>query len=209
MLDANGILPPDKLLVPDARTDATLEALQSSVVEINLKSNIPESVKNEFQRAKDLIIFSFFKYEFLTLAARSAVFAYEAALKLGYVQALGNKAILKRGSEIIQEFTNPSYREISESMQRMKKSHDKSEKITVNDTYFPKNMDQIEKWLIKDGMSESQLLRREAGMYLRNRMAHTEELFILPFCNALGALRASVHAINNIFEHYPSKTLHS
>ena len=120
-LKSDAILPPLKLFVRDPRTFCSLEALQDSVADIQLSPKVPDPVKHEFQRAKDLFVFSYFKYDFITLSIRSGVFAYETAMKLRYVKSLGKKAVIKCKRKIIREITNPSYFEISDFLYEIKK----------------------------------------------------------------------------------------
>ena len=204
MLDIAYTACPHKILKRDPRSDASIEALLEVVASMNIRSDIPTPIIDEFQRAKDLIIFSFFKYEFLTLAARSALFAYEAALKSRYVQALDKPVVLECDSKIIREFVNASHQDIREHIQEMRKRPMyKHKTMTINGKRFPITMNEIKDWLISDGMPESWLSRYEAAINFRNSMAHTEKTLVLPLSSAIGITCGVMNDINKLFDHYP------
>lgn len=201
ILDPDSIPLSNKFFVRDKRTDLNLDELQKEASSIKLGTNVPESIKNEFNMVRDLIVFSYFKYEFFTLAVRLALFAYETAFKFKYVQSLGTLVVLKSDSKVISTLKNPSYQEISDLIWHIKKDPNiKSKKITVNDMLFPRTMKQIIKQVIGNGLSEESLTRYEAGIHLRNIGAHPESIFLLLPGNALGIVRKIMGDINELFD---------
>lgn len=198
-LKSDTVLSDIDLLVPDVRTSLSLEKLQEIVSDMQFSPHVPKSIQEEFQRAKDLFVFCYFKYEFYTLSVRSALFSHESAMKLRYIQSLGNKAIIKHNSEILQKYTDPSYHDISNSVrQLMRQKGWKLKHITVNDKKFPLTMKNIMNWLIENGIPKWKFQMYHAGNYLRNSMAHTEQQIILSPSSTI--LHNIVYDINEIFE---------
>ena len=197
-LKPDAILPPLDLLVRDPRTSCSLEALQDSLADIQLIPKVPDPVKHEFQRAKDLFVFSYFKYDFITLSIRSGVFAYETAMKLRYVKSLGKKAVIKCNHRIIREITNPSYFEISDFLYEIKKEKN-LKGVLVNDQKFPFNMKWIMCWLIKNGSPEWKFQSYDAVIKIRNNLAHPErKMILLP--SSVSMLKNMAYDINEMFE---------
>lgn len=193
------VLSPTKLLKPDARTNISLETLQKAISDIQLIPNVPESIKLEFQRAKDLFVFSYFKYEFATLAERSAFFALETAMKQKYVQSLKGKAIITYDSQIVHEITNPTYSQIADFLHDVsRKKGLKFDKIQVNNERFPSTMTTIIEWLGRNGMPKWKLDLYDAGRKLRNSLAHPEEISI--FLPSSTTLRNIAYDINEMFD---------
>jgi len=199
-LESNTILPSKNLLVPEPRTVLSLEKLQEIVSDMQFSPHVPKSVQEEFQRAKDLFVFSYFRYEFITLSVRSALFAYETAMKLRYVKSLENKAVIKYNSEIVYELTNPSYHKISEFIHgKIKEKKWKLKYVTVNDNQFPLTMKRIMYWLVDNGIPKWKFRMYHAVNYLRNSLAHTEQQIILDVSSST-TLRNIVYDINEMFE---------
>ena len=197
-LKSDTILPPLKLLVRDPRTFCSLEALQDSLADIQLSPKVPDPVKHEFQIAKDLFVFSYFKYDFITLSIRSGAFAYETAMKLRYVKSLGRKAVIKRDHEIIREIINPSYPEISDFLYKIKKEKN-LKGVLVNDQKFPFSVKLIMCWLIKNGSPEWKFQSYDAVREIRNKLAHPEQKMIFPVSSG-SILKNMAYDINEMFE---------
>ena len=196
----DAVVPAPDLLVPDSRARLSLEKLQEVVAGIQLSPKVPEPVRAEFQRAKDLLTFSYFKYDFMTLAVRSAVFSHEVAMKSRYVQSLGGKAVLKHGSETVSELTNPSYFEISDHIFKMRKTKKyRQGRILVNGKKFPR-AETLMAWLIKNGIPKWKSGRHDAVRKIRNSMAHPERSIILPESSSVNILRNVAYDINEMFE---------
>ena len=197
-LKPDAILSPLNLLVRDPRTFCSLEVLQDSLADIQLSPKVPNPVKREFQRAKDLFVFSYFKYDFITLSIRSGVFAYETAMKLRYVKSLGKKAVIKCNHKIIREITNPSYFEISDFLYEIKKEKNRKY-VLVNDQKFPFDMKLIMRWLIKNGSPEWKFQSYDAIIKIRNKFAHPEQEMIFT-ASSVSMLKNMAYDINEMFE---------
>lgn len=193
------ILSPNELLKPDSRTNTSLENLQSTVADIQLIPQVPEPVKVEFQYAKDLYVFSYFKYGFATLADRSALFAFETAVKMKYIQSLNRKATVTYKSELIHELSNPTHYSLSEFIFAIKNQQKcKLKDILVNGERFPLTMKELMNWIISKGFPKWKFRLYDASRKLRNSFAHPENVIILPPSN--GILRRVANDINEMFQ---------
>lgn len=180
-LQNDPILSPLDLLKPDPRINISLEKLQLAISNIQLIPEVPESVRIEFQRAKDLFVFSYFKYEFSTLSERSALFAHETAMKQRYIQSLNGKASISYKSKIVHEITSPTYSQISDFLHHMRKTKGwQLRDVQVNDEKFPFNMPEVINWLVRNVSPKWKLDLYDAGRELRNSHAHSENVIIHP-----------------------------
>lgn len=59
----------------------TVEDLAKDMAMVFLIPSVPEEVRKTFQRAKDLFVYGYFRYDFLTVAALFAYMALETALR--------------------------------------------------------------------------------------------------------------------------------
>lgn len=197
-LTSDPILSPNELLKPDSRTNITLEHLQSAIADIQLIPDIPEPVKVEFQHAKDLFVFSFFKYEFATLSDRSAHFAFETAMKMRYVKSLNGKAIISYKSKVIHELTNPTYSGISEHLYTMRNKLSRNfNDLQVNNKNFPFTVKELMNWLIENGSPKWKFRLYDASRQLRNSFAHPEDVIILS--PSINTLQRIAYDINEMF----------
>ena len=189
------------LLAPDPRTRLSLEKLQEAVASMQLSPKVPEPVRVEFQRAKDLFVFSYFKYDFITLSVRSAVFSHEVAMKSRYVQSLGGRAVLKCGSDTVGELTDPSYSGISDHIFEVTKAKKyRQGHILVNGERFPRTVDSVMAWLIKNGIPEWKFGMYNAVRKIRNSMAYPERAIIFHESSSVNILRNVAYDINEMFE---------
>ena len=199
-LKPDSVLSPLDLLMPDTRTILSLEKLQDTIADIQFSPKVPDSIKIEFQRAKDLFVFSYFKYDFITLSVRSALFAYEIAMKSRYIQSLNGKAVIKYDSEVMHEFTNPSFSTISDFLYQMqRKKNWKLKHVLVNEKKFPSTMKEVMNWLIENGIPKWKFRMYEAARKIRNDLAHPEQSTILSESSA-SLLHRIAYDINEIFE---------
>lgn len=92
----------------------TIENIQKSVTELQLIPNVPEDVKRTFERAKNLFIYGYFKYEFFTIAKHYAAMALEAAIKTCYIRTFGVPAVLtdSKNEKLKHEIANPVFYDI-------------------------------------------------------------------------------------------------
>lgn len=75
-------------------TPITIEDLQADVASTKLIPPVPENVKRVFERAKELYIFGYFRYDFFTISRHYAYLALESAIKNRYYQSFGREVIL-------------------------------------------------------------------------------------------------------------------
>ena len=198
-LEVDTVVSVSNLLVPNFKFGMSVEALQKSVADIQLSPKVPDPVKVEFQQAKDLIIFSYFRYSFFTMSIRSALFAHESAMKLRYIQSLDRKAVLKCKSETVGELVDPSYFGIREHITQVIKTRKcKRKDVLVNDTAFPHTMEDIALWLTENGIPKEKLEQYEAARHIRNSLAHPERQIVLT--PSAGILRNVAYDINEMFE---------
>lgn len=196
-LKSDPILSVEEILQGDSRS-ISLEYLQRVISDIQLIPQVPDPIKDEFQRAKDLFIFSYFRYEFSTISLRSALFAYETAMKMRYVKSLGEKIRISYQDQIVHEFTNVSYSDITQFLNQMKKQKKWDIKnVKVNEQPFPMGTKNIMKWLVANGIPKWKLKMYDAGMHLRNALAHPEKPFLIPPSD--GMLRGIAYDINEMF----------
>ncbi|MGH2611950.1 MAG: hypothetical protein ACRDFB_02745 [Rhabdochlamydiaceae bacterium] len=191
------ILIPNEFLKPDSRSGhLTLECLQSMVSGIQLIPEVPNPIKVEFQRAKDLFIFSYFRYEFATLSDRSALFAFEVAMRQRYLQSLKGKAVITCDDQIVREMMEPSYSQLAKFINQTKKSK-KSNNVMVNGEKFPMNTTELINWLGKNGIPKWKLRSYDMVRKLRNSLAHPEHASI--FLPSNGMLLRIAYDINELF----------
>lgn len=196
------ILEASEFLKPDSRTDhLSLEWLQSRMSDIHLIPNVPEAVRLQFQRSKDLFIFGYFRYEFFTISSHYAVLAHETAMKQRYVQSLGEKATIAYNSER-HEITQPTYFQISELIHNLKKSKRIRSACTVlvNGEEFPSTVNQVIEWLVSKGISKKWKARMDDLVRkVRNSLSHPEHVQIFMPNWAEGILRQIAYDINELF----------
>jgi len=201
-LENTPILESSEFLQPDSRTShLSLEWLQSRMSVIQLIPNVPESVRLQFQRAKDLFIFGYFRYEFFTISSHYAVLAHETAMKQRYVQSLGEKATITYNSEKY-EITQPTYFQISEFIYNLKKSKriQSARSILVNGEKFPSTVNQVINWLVSKGIIKKWKARMDDLVRkVRNSLSHPEHVQIFMPNMAEGMIRQIVYDINELF----------
>ena len=198
-LKNDSILSSNDLLKPDLRSaHLTLEYLQSIISRIQLIPEVPEPVRAEFQRAKDLFIFSYFRYEFFTLSIRSALFALEVAMRYRYLQSLKGKAVITCDGQTVHELTDPTYSQISDFLHQIKKRKDLNFKhMKVNGEKFPFSVTELIHWLGENGIPKWKLRFYDIGRKMRNSLAHPEHASIHLPSNVM--LLRIAYDINELF----------
>src|SRR5258708_1996487 len=87
--------PRDEVLEPDVRcsnmgnfehstgsiTEFTLDTIYQEIEPIRLNASVPESVRNHFETARNLVVYSWFVYSFNVVAAMHAFASLEMAVK--------------------------------------------------------------------------------------------------------------------------------
>ncbi len=192
------ILSTKEILSPDPRSTIPLDRLQRVIADIQLISQVPEPVRNEFQRAKDLFVFSYFKYEFFSISISSVLFAYETAMKMRYMQSLNKKVIITYKADIVHQLTDPTYSDLSKHLYNMRNKLNRDFKdLRVNGEKFPFTMKEVMKWLVENVAPKWKLKMYDAVIKLRNSVAHPEKPFILPPSD--GVLRNFAYDINEMY----------
>jgi hypothetical protein len=206
-LKSDPILPLSEIIKRDPIMDGfiglrTIDEVQGAISDIQLIPTVPEQVKRVFDRAKDLFIFGYFRYNFFTISNHYAYLALESAIKHRYVRSLGDKAILTDGrrKDLRFEMTSPSYQRIWDFCKTNKIQGWKVRRLNVNGEPFPWSSSLLLDWLV-----EKHILRRwnrelfRAGILLRNSLSHLEKMSILMPNSRV--LRRVADDINNLFSH--------
>ena len=152
----------------------SLNKIQNIIGEIKLIPLVPKEVKTVFNRAKQLFIFGFFRYEFFTISQHYAYLALESAIKARYMKSLGTKAILsiKKDQEFSKELTVTTYGAILGFCLREKLDF---HKLLINGKPFPYSSKKLLDWF-----EENHLIRKwergsyDAGLMLRHHHLHQE-----------------------------------
>ena len=200
-LTQDPILKSEDFLKPDQRSEhLSLEWLQARVSNIKIIPDVPDPIRQEFQRAKDLFIFGYFKYEFFTISSHYALLAHETAMKQKYVQSLGGKAVITYGNEI-HEILEPTYFQLSNFIYEMKKNkHWKLEEVKVNNEKFPRNVNQVINWLVVNKKIKKWKGKMDDIIKnVRNSLSHPEHVQIFFPSMAEGILQKIAYDINELF----------
>src|SRR3989338_5461997 len=152
----------------------SLNKIQNIIGEIKLIPLVPKEVKTVFNRAKQLFIFGFFRYEFFTISQHYAYLALESAIKARYMKSLGTKAILsiKKDQEFSKELTVTTYGAILGFCLREKLDF---HKLLINGRSFPYSSKKLLDWF-----EENHLIRKwerssyDAELMLRHHHLHQE-----------------------------------
>ncbi len=152
----------------------SLNKIQEIIGEIKLDLLVPEEVKTVFNRAKQLFIFGFFRYEFFTISQHYAYLALESAIKARYMKSLGIKAILsiKKDQEFSKELTVTTYGAILGFCRREELD---LRKLLINGKPFPYSSKKLLDWF-----EENHLIRKwerssyDAELMLRHHNSHQE-----------------------------------
>ena len=199
------ILPISEIIKRDPTMDAfvglrTIENVQGAISDIQLIPVVPEQVKRVFDRAKELFIFGYFRYNFFTISNHYAFLALESAIMNRYVQSLGDKPLLtdKKRKDLRFEMTSPSYRRIWDFCENNKRQGWNAHRLNVNGEPFPWKSSLLLDWLVEKHILrkwEKELFR--AGIYLRNSLSHLEQASV--FTPNSGTLKRVADDINKLF----------
>lgn len=177
-LKPDPILLSDEFVKADSRSNIfnlTLEQLQKRVANVQLIPSVPDEIKTVFQRAKQLFVFGYFRYEFFTIAQHYAYLALESAMKTRYVKSLGEKATLsdRRNKNLTKEIVVTTYRAIGGFCRTNKDWNIRT--LLVNNHPFPYSGKKLLDWL-----ENNHLIRKwergsyESGLFLRHYHSHLE-----------------------------------
>lgn len=178
----------------------TIEDVQRTICDIQLIPSVPENVKKVFDRAKELFIFGYFRYNFFTISDHYSYLALESAIRHRYVRSLGDRAILtdKKRKDLRFEMSSPSYQHIWDFCRDNKRQGWRAQRLNVNGEPFPWKSSLLLDWLV-----EKHILRKwdkelfKAGIYLRNSLSHPERASTFP--PNMGILRRIADNINKLF----------
>lgn len=207
----------EALMRPDPRTSSfgrwredgihplTLRDLAEAISKMVLIPAVPDEVRTTLQRAKDLYVQAYFKYDFFTIATLLAWMALEAALRHRWCQTLRLPIRLeltpgKRGKKprITLRLDRAEYRRMEEFCFD---SHRSPRELRVNGRPFPSSMRDLLDCLVNEGVLtrwEQKLC--ETAWHLRNSLAHPEQPPVYLPSNALVAIRTAAEMINSLFD---------
>ena len=190
----------NELIKPDSRCSAfhiTPQRLSERLEEIKLNDNLPEEVSNQLKVCKKICLYSYFVYEFATIAQGLSFLAIETALKerlrLFYPGGIDFKikidgTIKKEKSLSLSHF------------QALLKNKDL--KIQKIDGFFERGVllgDLIE-WSLNRGILDERFDGEgDVVKDLRNAVAHPVGQTIVPPWNAIHGLSLNVKLINSLF----------
>jgi len=177
-LPTDPILSQKELIKADSRSSTfnlNLEILQKRIADIQLIPSVPDEIRTVFNRAKDLFIFGYFRYEFFTISQHYAFLAFESATKTRYIKSLGEEITLtdKKDKNLNKKLIAPTFHFIESFCWKNKGWNVRT--LLVNNKPFPYNGKKVLDWL-----ENNQLIRRwekgsyNAGMFLRHSYSHLE-----------------------------------
>ncbi|GAJ07598.1 unnamed protein product, partial [marine sediment metagenome] len=126
-----------------------IEGYQKDICNIQLIPRVPEDVKKVFQRAKDLYIYGFFRYNFYTISQHYAYLALESAIKNRYYQSFGNNILLTCNDETVK--INRLDHQLVIDICSKKKGWN-VRKIKINEEKFAYSTGELLNWLNKKGI---------------------------------------------------------
>lgn len=93
-LEVDEIIPEEEFLQRDERFDTmfgdiSFEELQKTILHIQLIPPVPDNVKDLFQNAKKIYLFSYFEWDLFTYAQHYSLLAIEASLRLKHEETFG------------------------------------------------------------------------------------------------------------------------
>jgi hypothetical protein len=202
------VIPMEKLLEPDPALRAwltqdwgepesrpyTIEKLQQRASKVLLIPRVPEHVVRVFNRAKNLYIFAYFKYEFFTVAQHQACLALESAIKHRYCQSLGETVVLRTQANKEIELHTPDYERV------WRHWLEEGRKLWVNGRPFPHSMGRLLNWLVEHRVITH--WDRKSVYYhleMRNHLSHPTFASIFPPSQAFATLSEVVSLINKMF----------
>lgn len=148
----------------------SIEQRQEDVAAIQLIPNVPKDVRETFQRAKDIYIFGYFKYEFFTVSVHYASLALEAAVKARWTASLPNKVSISHGKNKV-ELDFPSHTKILNLCRKNRWYR----AVLVNRQRFPFSSEALLDWLVGEKIVTNwEKKRLRDGLDMRNELSHTE-----------------------------------
>ena len=151
----------------------TVEDFQADVASIQLIPAVPEEAKRVFNRAKELYIFGYFRYEFFTISRHYAHLALESAIKNRYYQSLGSEVILtnKKGKNV--RFGRIDHQRVIDFCYRNRKDGWNYREVYVDGKKFAFTKEELLDYLVQNDiitMWEKRLCKR--GLRQRDLLSH-------------------------------------
>jgi len=176
----------------------TFQERQEAVCDIQLIPKVPRDIQLTFQRAKDIYVSGYFRYDFYTVAVHYAALAIEAAIKARWTASLPQNVTLACGGKT-RDMAFPSQTKIFEFL--MKEKWDRN-KTLVEGKPFPASTEKLLDWLEREGIvTKWERGRLRIGLNMRNALSHVEHSSTnIPSSNEL---RFAARSINTLFHSVP------
>jgi len=191
----------NELISPDSRCNAfhiDPQGLSERLGEINLSVNLPKEVSNQLQACKKLCLYTYFVYEFATIAQDLSFLAIETALK----ERL--RLFYPDGIEFKTKIDGTVKKEKPLSLSHFQALlTNKNLKIQKIDAFFEKGVllgDLIEWSISKDILNERFNGEGDVVKDLRNAVAHPIGQTIVSPWSAIHGLSLNVQLINSLFK---------
>jgi len=176
----------------------TFQDRQEAVCDIQLIPKVPEDIQLTFQRAKDIYVTGYFRYDFYTVAVHYAALAIEAAIKARWTASLRQNVTLSFGNKT-NDMAFPSHTKILHFCKREKWDRNKT---LVDGKPFPVSMTMLLDWLERERIVTKWERRGlTIGLNERNALSHVEHSSTdIPSSNKL---RFAARLINTLFHSLP------
>lgn len=176
----------------------TFQERQGAVCDIQLIPKVPRDIQLTFQRAKDIYVSGYFRYDFYTVAVHYAALAIEAAIKARWTAGLPQNVTLACGGKT-KDMTFPSHTKIFECL--MKEKWDRN-KTLVEGKPFPASAEKLLDWLEQERIvTKWERGRVRIGLNMRNALSHVEHSSTdIP---SSSELRFAARLINTLFHSLP------
>jgi hypothetical protein len=176
----------------------TFQERQEAVCDIQLIPKVPRDIQLTFQRAKDIYVAGYFRYDFYTIAVHYAALAIEAAIKARWTASLPQNVTIACGGKT-RDMAFPSHTKIFGFL--MKEKWDRH-KILVDEKPFPASTEKLLDWLERERVvTKWERGRLRIGLNMRNALSHVEHSSTnIPSSNGL---RFAARLINTLFHSLP------
>lgn len=168
---------------------------QEAVGNIQLIPKVPKDIQLTFQRAKDIYVAGYFRYDFYTISVHYAASAIEAAIKARWTVSLPQNVKLSCGGKT-KDMAFPSHTKIFEFV--MKEKGWNRSRTLVDGKLFPGSTEKLLDWLEKEKIvTKWERSRLRIGLNMRNALSHVEHSSThIPSSNEL---RFAARLINTLF----------
>lgn len=176
----------------------TFQERQGAVCDIQLIPKVPRDIQLTFQRAKDIYVAGYFRYDFYTVAVHYAALAIEAAIKARWTSSLAQNVTLACGGKT-NDMAFPSHTKILRFCRREKWDRNKT---LVDGKPFPFSMTTLLDWLERERIvTKWERKGLTIGLNERNALSHVEHSSTdIPSADKL---RFAARLINTLFHSLP------